>query len=657
MAVFTFLRRFSGSCFLFGLCLLSPLRSLAKESLPDWVRAAIAQPLPSYPSETKAVVLLNDITYTVAPDGTAIEHARTVIRILRPQGRDEGLVYVPFDKDRKILSMHVWSIDPDGHEYTLKDKELVEFGYPGQGNLYEDIRVRAAKPPGRDPGGTIAYEYEQRMLPYIAEKTWFFQDSNPRLHQIFTLELPAGFQYTTVWAHHAAIQASDLENRRWRWELHDTPGIDLEHVLHPPAEFSLAGRMTVRYGSSPPSKDGWQSIGEWYDRLSHDRLAATPDLVAKASELTAGKIDFYDKTEPIAEFVQKQIRYFVIEMGIGGYQPHFASDIYRNRYGDCKDKATLLSSMLASVGIHSALLMVDSRRGVIDPEAPSIVGNHMVVAIEIPQGYSSPKLRSVTIAKNGHRYLIFDPTWEQTPFGQLEHELQGSYGVLMEGSKSQVIALPLLSPESNTIHRTGNLQLLPDGSLKGRITEDRFGDVSDRWRALYTRSDAKEQSEYLDHVLGQSLPTFTVSEVKIENVEALNKNLTLTYTLDIPRYARAMGPLFTIRPRVLGEEAPTIDHKIRKVPINLRATMRVNDEYDIELPTGYAVDELPDPVKLDLGFASYVSATTSKGNRLHYSRTYEVREITLPPEKYDDLQKLSSVIVTDEQARAVLKKQ
>jgi hypothetical protein len=85
--------------------------------------------------------------------------------------------------------------------------------------------------------------------------------------------------------------------------------------------------------------------------------------------------------------------------------------------------------------------------------------------------------------------------------------------------------------------------------------------------------------------------------------------------------------------------------------------MQANDEYDIELPAGYAVDELPEPVKLDLGFASYESSSKVKGNALHYSRTYTVREITLPAEKYSDLQKLAGVISTDEQSRAILKKQ
>jgi hypothetical protein len=281
----------------------------------------------------------------------------------------------------------------------------------------------------------------------------------------------------------------------------------------------------------------------------------------------------------------------------------------------------------------------------------------MVAAIEIPKGYDSPKLRSVVTAKTGRRYLIFDPTWEKTPFGQLEHNLQGSYGVLMEGSESQVIALPLLSPELNTIRRTASLKLDSDGTLHGNITEKRFGDVSEHRRTLYTHGDAKEQNEYFDHVLEQDFPTFKVSDLKVENAEALNKDLTTSYTLNVDRYGRSMGPLLMVRPRVLGDEAPSVDNEPRKVPIDLRETMQAKDEYDIELPQGYIVDELPDAIDLDLGFASYKSSSQVKGNVLHYSRTYTVREVTLPADKYADLQKLSGVIANDEQSRAVLKKQ
>ncbi|MCU1223180.1 MAG: transglutaminase protein [Edaphobacter sp.] len=655
------LRRIHRLLFVSAVLLHAVVPAFAKQdSVPEWVRTAAAQKLPSYSPETSAVILFEDTTYSVAFDGTATEHYRSVVKILRPQGREDAVVAVPFDKDTKILSLHVWSIGPDGHEYALKDNEIVEYGYPGQGSLFVDDKIKVAKAPGRDPGGIVAYEYEQRIRPYLTEKTWFFQSDLPRLSQSFTLELPPGYTYGTVWAHHEQEKAVDLERQRWRWEMKDTPAIELDHVLMHPARMALSGRMTVHYGApgaASATQGTWQSIGEWYQTLAKDRLVATPEIAAKAKELADGKADFYDKTEAIAEFVQQQVRYFVIEMGIGGYQPHFAGDIFHNRYGDCKDKATLLSAMLSTVGVHSALVMVDHRRGVVDPDAPSIVGDHMIAAIEIPKGYSSPKLRSVVTAKTGKQYLIFDPTWEKTAFGQLEHNLQGGYGVLMEGSDSQVVKFPLLAPDLNTIRRTASFHLQPDGSVKGTVTEKRFGDLSESHRSLYTGGDAKQQSDYLDHVLEQDFVTFKVSDVKVENAQALNKDLTMSYSLDADRFGKTMGPLLMIRPRLLGSEGLQTEHKIRSVPIDLRETMQAKDDYDIELPPGYAVDEIPEPVKLDLGFAAYESSSHVKDNVLHYTRTYTVREVTLPAERYGDVQKLAGVIAADEQNHAVLKKQ
>ena len=129
------------------------------------------------------------------------------------------------------------------------------------------------------------------------------------------------------------------------------------------------------------------------------------------------------------------------------------------------------------------------------------------------------------------------------------------------------------------------------------------------------------------------------------------------YSLSADRYAKTVGSLLMVRPRVLGSLAMDTDHKKRIVPINLGETMQATDEYSIELPEGYVVDEIPDPVKLDLGFAAYQSSLEVKGNTLHYTRTYTVREVTLPADRYADVQKLAGVIAADEESRAVLKKQ
>lgn len=635
--------------------------AFASDHVPDWVKTASQQELPHYPETTTAVVLLGETTYTVAPDGKAVEHVRRVVKILRPQGRGEAVPGIWYDKDSKVLSMHVWAIGPDGHEFVVKDNEISDIGLSGGEELYNDDRAKVmANPPGRDPGGVVAYEYEKRMRPYLSETTWRFQDDIPILKENFTLVLPDGYTQTTTWAHHRPDAGIDMEHQRWRWEMeHVAPVHSGDRVPLAPVASALEGRMTVHYaavGTAATQEGTWQGIGEWYDALAHDRLVATPDITAKSAELTQGKTDFYDKVEAIGEYAQQQIRYVAVEMGVGGYQPHAAADVFRGKYGDCKDKATLLSAMLSTVGVHSALVMVDSERGVIDPDAPSIVGNHVIAAIEIPKGYESVKLRSVVLAQTGKRYLIFDPTSEKTAFGQLEHQLQGSYGLLIEGKNSQVIELPILDPGLNTVRRSAKFQLQADGSLKGDVTEKRFGDLSVARRYVFTQEDAKEQQTYMNRTVARDFSSVTLSDVKVENAQALNKDLTTTYSLDAAHFAKVVGPLLMVRPRVLGSYSLDVDTKRRLVPIDLQETMRGTDEFDIALPDGYVVDELPDPVKLDVGFASYESSTELRGKSLHYSRTYTMRNVTLPAERYPALQKLAGAIDADEASNVVLKK-
>ena len=627
--------------------------------MPDWVREAAKQTLPSYPKTTKAVVLLNEVTYTVGANGQAVEHVRRVVKILRPQGRDYGYPVVYFDKDSKVLSMHVWSIDAAGHEYSLKDNEIMEIGHPGDGEMYNDARAKVADPPGRDPGGIIAYEYEERERPYVAETNWVFQDELPRVTQRFTLVLPAGFTYSTTWANHATVDAADLEGKGYRWEMKNVAAVDLDDVPLSPSTEALAARMTVHYagpGLAEPQDGTWQGVGLWYEGLSRDRMQPNADITAKAQALIAGKTDFYDKTEAIGEFVQKQIRYFVIEMGIGGLQPHSAADIYKGRYGDCKDKATLVGAMLTSVGLHSDIVLVDTRRGIVDPKDPSIWGDHAIAAIEIPAGYQSPKLHSVVTLKSGKRYLIFDPTWSDTPFGQIEDGLQGSYGLIVEGKASELVQIPVVDPEFNTIRRTASFALAPDGTLKGQVTDRRFGDIASYRRRELTSNDGHKQQQYMDRTVSHDLAAASLTDLKFENLDALDKDLTTSFQLTATHFATNTGPLLMVRPRVFGEYAPGTDRKVRTVPIEMGTAMQATDSFDIELPEGYAVDELPDAVKQDFGFASYESKTVLDGRVLHYTRTYTVRQVQVPAEKYGDVQRLSGVIAADEDSRAVLKR-
>jgi hypothetical protein len=280
----------------------------------------------------------------------------------------------------------------------------------------------------------------------------------------------------------------------------------------------------------------------------------------------------------------------------------------------------------------------------------------MIGAIEIPAGYESPKMHSVVTAKTGKRYLIFDPTWTETPFGQLENNLQDSYALLLEAGHGEVVHLPVMPPELNSVQRSGTFQLSADGTLKGSVREKRFGDVSERRRNLAMKANEKEQQETMDRSVSEDFTSVSLTELTFADAGTLSKDVVTSFDLTAAGFASKTGPLLMVRPRVYGSYGLNVDHKTRKVPIDLHQTMTAHDDFEIELPAGYTVDEKPDAVKLDLGFAAYESKTELDGNKLHYTRTYTLREVTLPAEKYHALQELARTIGADEEGRVVLKK-
>jgi hypothetical protein len=642
-------------------CVLQPIRSFASTPpFPDWVIQAAAAKLPDYPPSVKAVVLLDDTSITVGPDGKSTERDRQVIKILHPQGREYAEIVAEYSNDAKLNSFHAWSIGPDGHQYTVKDEEVHDQALGEWGILYDDLRGKVVRPPGSDPGGVVAYESIHQLANYgEQEETWRFQRSIPIHNTVFEVDLPPGWKNYTAWLHHQTATPTEVAPNHFRWQLQEIPAIDLTDVPMAPAERALAGRMVIHYAATdlPTGDRRWAEIGDWYDTLASPRTEAPQDIAAKSREVAATATDFKAKIQSVAGFMQREIRYVGIEIGIGGLQPHPAADVFRNRYGDCKDKATLLIAMLNAVGVRATWVMVDTQRGFVDPALPSRDGNHMIAAIEIPPGYTDPSLPAVVTARNGKRYLIFDPTDTYTPIGVLRPQLQGSYGVLVAGKDSQVIQLPTLAPDASVLDRAAAFNLDPDGTLKGKVTETRSGETANEYRYLYNAQGEKQQREYIDHRLQHDFSSFTLDSSAARNTRDMSKSVVVDFAFTAPRYAKPAGDLLLLRPRVLGRHSEVISNKPREYPIDLGQTGTWRDSIDVTLPPGYVVDDTPEPVDLDVGFATYKSEVKANGPVLHYSREYVVKELVLAPDKYPDVKKLMGVITADENSSAVLKKQ
>jgi hypothetical protein len=632
--------------------------------VPQWGLDAAKTPTPANIGDASSVVLFDEYVETIDGQGRAVEREREAIRILKPQARHEFCA-VSYDVDEKINYFREWTLAADGKTFQAKDTDFIDVG-AGEEDAVRDIpillqteKTRIVHPPAEDMGATILCESEELMAPWRHEMVWRIQEGIPFVFEALEIDLPPGGYLAESWHRYQPVKPVEVEPNHWRWVIKDMPRLDLRDVKSSPSWEALAARMSVYWGGGATSDESgeWRALGQWATDIEEHRPDPSPEITAKAQELTEGTSDFFTKLTNITAYIQKNIRYFIIVRGIGGWQAHPAGDIFRNRYGDCKDKTTLLISMLQVVDIKAFYMPVDDHRGFVDPNAPSLAGDHMITAILLPPDVKDPRLLAVVTAKDGNRYLIFDPTNERTPVGNLPSYLQGGYGLLAAGPSSQIIELPVLDPSANGTDESGKFTLAADGTLTGSVDTLHFGPEGADLRQFLKFTDQKERRDAWEKHVARDVPGVVLDSFQFVEPDSLAKPLEFHFTVTAHQYAHTAGPLLLVRPRVLFSMALHFDDKPRKVPFDLEATGRWNDSYDIALPAGYVVDETPDPVDLDMDFASYHASVTAKGNLLHYERELTVRQVELPAERAADFRKFESAILSDEKGTAVLRRQ
>lgn len=629
---------------------------------PQWAVEAAKTPTPANVGDAKAVVLFDEYLITVDAQNHAVERERSAVRILKQQGRDYAQCTIDYDVDEKLNYFRSWTIGADGKQFQAMESDFTDRGAYADASLQFTERYRIVKPPAMDSGAVVVCETEKQLRSYMNEEDWDIQASIPIVQEALELALPPGGRYAESWRKHDPVKPVETGDNHLRWEIKNMPGLDLEDIHYAPPRGALAARMSIMWGDAAVTgaDNQWRAIGLWTEQLERNRSDPTPEITAEAQALTAGTPDLYTKLSNITTYIQKNVRYFVVVRGIGGWQAHNAGDIYRNRYGDCKDKTTLLISMLEAVGIRAHYFHVDSRRGIIDPAAPSLYGNHMITAIELPDGESDPRLMARVKAANGKTLLIFDPTDEVTPVGQIRAALQGAWGNIANGEASQVLQMPVLPADSAGVIRKGSFTLAADGSLTGDVTEMYAGDDAHSERLFLKESDTKEVHDSLEHRLNEDLTNLTFKGYEFAQADDLMKPLKLDLHLSDANYAHSAGPLLLLRLRVLGSNVRNVtdvmQSKPRAYPIEVGHTGRFQDSFDIVIPSGYVVDEAPDPVDVSMDFASYKSSVSVKGNLLHYECEYVVKTPEIPAARAADFRNLQSAIIEDEKSTAVLKK-
>ena len=458
--------------------------------------------------------------------GRATAHVRKVVKILQPKGVSDAVLFEHVSPSREMKGLEGWLIPAVGEVKDLEDQNVVEVSGSGSGGYYYEHRLLSAAFPNARVGDIAAYEYEIREEGFQTSfQSFQIQNEQPAWFVQFQVVVPEGWELRRSEWGTEEVSFERVANR-YTWTGRDLP-CKLREPFSPPRSYRIRTLSVYAYDPNQ-EKEGlfrnWTSVAQWSGGMLD--AAALPDgtVSAAAQRVAAPFSSVEEKIQAVANFVAHDIRYVAVEIDKGRWNPRTASVTLNNRYGDCKDKSTLMRSMLGELNVSSAAVLVNASKYV-DPDFPvAFQFDHCIVAIPATT-FSQASFRTDAIAEG---WFFYDPTDQNVPFGSLPSGLRGNNAFVLGGESAKLVRLPEQVPEHSRRSYSATLHVSKDASLKGKITVVDFGD-----EAASTRSQLR--STTLEKQLDGWMAFFkrNVKNAELSNLQIVDAGDSIVTTMDM----------------------------------------------------------------------------------------------------------------------------
>jgi len=651
-----------GRLILYVALLAGPVRTVAADQAPDWLNAVQKTPATAVRKEDSAVVLLNDSLLEVSPNGSFTTRVRFVVRVLTGEGSRHARARVTYNTDSsKVKSLQAWLIAPDGKVTAYGKRRIVDGAvHTSALELYGEARQQqiGANEEAK-PGAVFAYEAVVEETSVLSQRVFRFQSGLPSERISYAVQLPPGWRLE---AHpfNGAPACVESAARRYTWSVTATPALSPEPLAPPASTFApwvALDFVPPASGTSRVAFVAWKDISTYFSPRYEAAAVADAAIKTKADELVRGTTDFFARLQALARYAQ-EVTYISIQLdasNAGGYTPRAASRVFRTNYGDCKDKATFLRALLATQGIVSYPLIVQSGAMIhVREEWPSPEQfNHAILAIQVDASVDSPAV--FTHPELG-RLLIFDPTNEFTPIGSLADTLLADKGVLLAGARGGLITLPAERPESNRMERRVRATLDDLGGIAGTIEEEFFGQASASARSERRRNGEAEFRRRIEHWLAGTMPVAQTS--RVETKDFWNENrFTMTADFASAKYGKLMrDELIVFKPILVARRGAVALRKgVRTQPVLMRPS-HFTERTEITLPPGCTLEETIRPIALTAAFGTYQAACTTQDGKLIFERSLDLRTAELAVGDFETVRTFFEKITQTEQSPVVLRR-
>jgi hypothetical protein len=631
----------------------------AGDEPPSWLTALKSTQTPTYEKDVPAVALHDEQTVTMDSEGKMTIVTNYAIKVLLREGKGLALARASYlVSSSRVREMNAWLIRADG--YTKKyDKDKIIDIIADPDDVYNEYRLKIADASDdADVSSIFGYTVVTEEKPLFYQDVWAFQDRLPTIMSRYTLNLPNGWQAKSIAFNRQTIEPT-VNGSSYTWELRNMSPIPSEPMS--PSVKTIAPYITVNYfpkeNPNIPMRTfkDWREVSVWTSSLHDSQVIIDDPLAAKVRDLTANAKTELEKIRAIGTFVQN-LQYISIDIGVGygnGYRPRPSTTVLSRAYGDCKDKANLMRTMLRVLKIESYPVAIFSgdptyvREEWVSPQQ----FNHCIIAIKVSDETKVPSV--ITHAKLG-RLLIFDATDPYTPVGDLPEHEQGSFALIAAGENGGLARMPVTPPEANKLERSGEFTMNSDGSLNGIIREKTIGQASASFRAEFRGMPFNEYSKAIENWVVRG-----VTGAKVGKITPLDFPAEGKFDLDIefsaPSYGQLMqNRLLVFKPVVVSRrEFLYLTENKRFTPI-LMDSLFFTETMTFKLPSGFIVDETPDPVKLETSFGNYSTSYQVNGDKLVFTRSLLINPSTVPLEKYNSVREFYSKIRDAENAPVVL---
>ncbi len=579
--------------------------------------AQLAREAGRAPADANAVLLADVRVERVFDHGLSSVRTQQVFYIANEQGaRELATRSVQYTPDSQLLEvLHARIHKSDGRIAEAEDAGEETVAETGEA-MYYDVRSRSLRFPGLEPGDVLELDY--RVSPSRRDNLYgdYFGDlvvfgaAQPEKLKRFVLVAAAQRRLNVLEERMPAPAEVTVRDghRTYVWEARDLQALPNEP--RSPAVTEIAPYVNVSTFNS------WADLGRWYAQLVRPQFALDGSLRDALARILDGKKTELEKIRAIHGFVLRNTHYVALEFGIYGYKPYPVSQTYARRFGDCKDKASLMIALLRAAGIEADIALVRTRRlGDIDPRAASIsVFNHAVAYLP-------------------RHDLWLDGTAEYAGSRELPLEDQGALALTISaGGQSQLRRIPVTRPDQNYTRRTVYARIRSDGTIHFSGSAYIRGEDAPGLRREYELPERQRQA-FRDH-LAEIFPSVRLDDVQVDGADDLEQDINVNFrgTLDTFAGQRVLALTASwMRRAYVQQLAPLVS---RRQPLLLPAPWTTEEEIHFTLPEGTVLQALPPNSTLDTPFGAAALQFEQRRSEIIIRTSVQFRRVRIRVEEY-----------------------